>query len=196
MFTGIIECLGSVVEVHNRGTNKEFSIKSDISSQLKIDQSVSHDGVCLTVTEISDSIHKVTAVKESILKTNLDSWLVGREVNLERCVSTEGRFDGHFVQGHVDQTTTCVEIEEINGSWYFTFGYTSDDAQLLVPQGSVCINGVSLTIAKLTDLTFTVAIIPYTYEHTTFKQIKVNDTINLEFDIIGKYIKRNLELRK
>ena len=192
MFTGIIESLGEITEIEKDGENYHFTIESEISKELKIDQSVAHNGVCLTVIEKTEKKHIVTAIHETVQKTNMGSLKVGNLLNLERCLKIGGRLDGHMVQGHVDDTIKCVKIEEENGSWRYYFKGGNIDPKLLVNKGSVCINGVSLTIAKTSDKDFEVAIIPYTYENTNFKDLKVNDFINIEYDILGKYILKNL----
>jgi len=193
MFTGIIEAFGTVMSVRQEGSNKHFIIESPISSQLKIDQSVSHDGVCLTVVEVDSSSHTVTAIDETLQKSNLGKLKQGDAINLERCMLANGRFDGHIVQGHVDQTGTVKSVKETNGSWLFDFEYDPSLGNITVEKGSVCVNGVSLTCFNAINNGFTVAIIPYTYEHTNFKARKAGDTVNLEFDIVGKYVKRLLE---
>ncbi len=192
MFTGIIETLGTVIKIDEEGTNKNFCIQSDISSDLKVDQSISHNGVCLTVTKATGGRHWVTVIDESIQKSNLGNLKIGDLVNLERCMIANGRFDGHIVQGHVDQTGICKSIKEAGGSWLFDFEHDSSLENVTVEKGSICINGVSLTCFNSKSNGFTVAIIPYTFEHTNFKQLKSGDTVNLEFDIIGKYVKRLL----
>jgi len=192
MFTGIIEVLGIVKSIRQEGSNKHFIIESPISSQLKIDQSVSHDGVCLTVVEVDSSSHTVTAIDETLQKSNLGKLMQGDAINLERCMVVNGRFDGHIVQGHVDQTGKVKSVKETNGSWLFDFEYDPALGNVTVEKGSVCVNGVSLTCFNAINNGFTVAIIPYTYEHTNFKSLKAGDTVNLEFDIIGKYVKRLL----
>ncbi|MEZ4980310.1 MAG: riboflavin synthase [Saprospiraceae bacterium] len=188
MFTGIIESAGEIIEVKKEGTNLHFTIASAISDELKIDQSLSHDGVCLTVVALSPGNHTVTAIQETLDKTNLGGWSKGRKVNLERAMQMGGRLDGHIVQGHVDTKGEVVEIREVDGSWYFTFQFDKSFAHLLVPKGSVTINGVSLTVVDPSENQFSVAIIPYTFEHTNFHQFRIGDTVNLEFDIIGKYL--------
>jgi riboflavin synthase len=188
MFSGIIEQVGQVVLVEPNDTNLIFSIKSGFTSELKIDQSVAHNGVCLTVTDISGDIYKVAAVKETLEKTNLGYLKAGSPVNLERCLSFGGRIDGHLVQGHVDQTGKVTEIIDENGSWRFTFSYDPSLGNLTVEKGSICVNGTSLTVVDSCAGKFSVAIIPYTYENTVFKHLKVGDIVNLEFDIIGKYV--------
>ncbi len=191
MFTGIIEDLGKIVAVEHDGGNIHYTVASSLCQELKIDQSLSHDGVCLTVVALdaANSTHTVTAIHETLEKTNLKSWQVGRKVNLERCMVMNGRLDGHIVQGHVDQTAQCIEKEDQNGSWLFTFQH-GDAGHVTVDKGSICINGVSLTVVNSKDDRFSVAIIPYTYEHTVFHQIEVGDEVNLEFDIIGKYVEK------
>ena len=190
MFTGIIETLGEITEIEKEGENYHFTIESEISKELKIDQSVAHNGVCLTVVKKTNKNHIVTAIHETVQKTNMGFLKVGSLLNLERCLKIGGRLDGHMVQGHVDDTVKCVKIVNENGSWRYYFQGANIDPKLLVNKGSVCINGVSLTIAKTKGKTFEVAIIPYTYMHTNFNFIKVGDIVNLEFDMIGKYIKK------
>lgn len=193
MFTGIIEAVGRVVAIKKEQTNVIFEIESPISSELKIDQSITHNGACLTVTQVEGNVHAVTAIAETLEKTNLGKLTVDSLVNLERCMQLNGRFDGHIVQGHVDQTATCIEVQDEEGSWRYTFQYSASNGNFTVEKGSVCINGVSLTVVDSKDDTFSVAIIPYTYEHTNFKTLQKGDTINLEFDIIGKYLQKLLE---
>lgn len=188
MFTGIIETLGTVQEIRKNEDNYDITIASSITNELKVDQSVAHNGVCLTVVSISDSKYTVTAIKETIQKTNLGNWNVGDLVNLERAMKLGDRLDGHIVQGHVDQIGTCKNIENANGSWYFTFEYNPDLKNLTIEKGSITVNGVSLTVVNSKINEFSVAIIPYTYENTNFKSIKIGTKINLEFDVIGKYI--------
>ena len=185
--------MGIITHIEEQGTNKTFQVKSPLSSQLKVDQSLSHNGVCLTVEEIKEGMHRVTAIEETLLKTNLVSWQKGDLVNLERCMMLNGRLDGHIVQGHVDQTAVCTNIQDENGSWIFTFEYDASSGNITVEKGSVCVNGISLTVMNSKANSFSVAIIPYTFEHTNLHTIKVGDTINLEFDIIGKYIARILK---
>lgn len=194
MFTGIIEALGSIVSIEKEGSNKHFTIESGLSDELKIDQSLAHNGVCLTVVSQPSGQHVVTAVEETLHRSNLGKLKVGDKVNLERAMINGARLDGHIVQGHVDTTATCIEARSTDGSWYYRFKYQPSPEHILVDKGSVCVNGVSLTVVNPTVDEFSVAIIPYTYEHTTFHQIKVGDTINLEFDILGKYIARYAEL--
>jgi len=187
MFTGIIENLSEIKEINKEGDNLSISLISKITTQLKIDQSLSHNGVCLTVVDINDNIYKVTAIKETILKSSIKNWRIGDIINIERAMKLGDRLDGHMVQGHVDQTATCTKISEENGSWYFYFEYQKS-SNLTIEKGSISINGVSLTIVESMDNGFSVAIIPYTYDNTNFKNIKVGDLVNIEFDMIGKYI--------
>lgn len=195
MFTGIIESLGTVTKIEQEETNIHYYISSSIGSELKIDQSVSHNGVCLTVVEIDGDTHKVTAIDETLQKTNLRQLRVGHVVNLERCTPANGRFDGHIVQGHVDQTATCIAKEDKQGSWLFTFQYDPSRANITVEKGSITVNGISLTVFNSQRDQFSVAIIPYTIEHTNLKYIEVGSLVNLEFDIVGKYIARIMTLR-
>lgn len=190
MFTGIIECLGKVVDVQHELSNVHFFVESPIGHELKIDQSLAHNGVCLTVVEITDTIHKVTAIKETMDLTNLSDLKPGDLVNLERCMPANGRFDGHIVQGHVDCIANCVKIEDEKGSWKYYFTY--DNPGVTVRKGSITVNGTSLTVVDSGDQNFSVAIIPYTFENTVFKTLKVGDRVNIEFDIIGKYVERML----
>jgi riboflavin synthase len=196
MFTGIIESLGVVEKIEKEGTNVHFTVASDISNELKIDQSVAHNGVCLTVVKHTPQFHTVTAIDETLKKTNLNDWKVGDRVNLERAMLAHARLDGHMVQGHVDMTGVCTNIMDQNGSWLFTFQYKATPQYLLVDKGSICINGVSLTVVNPVNDTFSVAIIPYTYEHTTFHNLKIGDRVNLEFDVIGKYIAKYFDAYK
>ena len=195
MFTGIVEITGVIKEVITNGSNKTFWIESPLSSELKEDQSVSHDGVCLTVEEIKPGFHRVTAIVETIKKTNLSTWEAGRLVNLERCLLMNGRLDGHLVQGHVDCTGKCTGIKEKKGSWEFDFEFPKKFASLIIEKGSICLNGISLTAFNVGKKSFRVAIIPYTFEHTNMKQLKKGDSINLEFDLVGKYLLRRLSLK-
>lgn len=195
MFTGIIETIGEVVSIQTEGTNQRFRIASPISHELKIDQSVAHNGVCLTVVHIGAGTHDVVAVQETLQKSNLGQWRTGTKVNLERCMLNNGRFDGHIVQGHVDQTGQVTNIRDQQGSWLFDFSYDPALGNVTVEKGSVTVNGVSLTCFGVRDNGFTIAIIPYTYEHTNFHQLQVGDTINLEFDIVGKYVKRLMGIK-
>ena len=186
MFTGIIETVGKVSEIITEGTNAHFCIASDISGELKIDQSVAHNGVCLTVTKVEDGKHWVTAIKETLDVSNLNDWKEGSLINLERCMKADGRYDGHIVQGHVDTMAQVLSVKDENGSWVFTFEL--DREGLIVEKGSVCISGTSLTCFNVNKKSFSVAIIPYTFEHTNFNQLEVGNKVNIEFDIIGKYI--------
>jgi len=188
MFTGIIETLGKVVKVERETGNIHFTVKSPITQELKIDQSVAHNGCCLTVVSIDQENYIVTAIEETLQKTNLSTWEIGTEINLERCMLMNGRLDGHIVQGHVDTVGKCVSIQETNGSWKFTFAYQSND--VTVEKGSVTVNGTSLTVVDSKDNSFSVCIIPYTFEHTNFKHLQVGSLVNLEFDIIGKYVQK------
>jgi len=190
MFTGIIESLGIVENISLGGTNKEFTIFSSISNELKIDQSLAHNGVCLTVTAIENGRHQVTAIDETLQRSNLGHLKVGQSINLERAMSGLSRFDGHLVQGHVDTVGSVTEVIDKDGSWIFTFNFPEENEHLLVDKGSVCVNGVSLTVNNPTHNTFQVAIIPYTFDHTTFNHLNPGDSVNLEFDILGKYIAR------
>ncbi len=193
MFTGIIETLGEVSRVEAEAGNITLAIRSDISSELKIDQSISHNGVCLTVVAVDGDTHQVTAIAETLAKSNLSSLLPGSKVNLERCTVLGGRLDGHIVQGHVDQVGTCVERYEDNGSWVFTFTYDPAVGNITVEKGSVTVNGISLTVVNSQRDRFSVAIIPYTIAHTNLQDVFPGDTVNLEFDIIGKYVARLMD---
>ena len=186
MFTGIIEELGTVKNIVREAGNVHFTIQASMTHELKIDQSVAHNGCCLTVVKIEDDNYTVTAIQETLDKTNLNHWEVGTKVNLERCLAFNGRLDGHIVQGHVDTVATCTSIENQNGSWKYTFKYNEN--QLTVEKGSVTVNGTSLTVVDSKEQSFSVCIIPFTYEHTNFHQLKVGDIVNIEFDIIGKYV--------
>lgn len=192
MFTGIIETIGTISGKTIEGTNIHFDITSPITQELKIDQSVAHNGVCLTVVAVEGEHYRVTAIDETLQKTNLKSWEFGKKVNIERCMPANGRFDGHIVQGHVDQVGKVMQIEEKNGSWLFDFSFDPLAGNITVEKGSITINGTSLTCFNSRNGAFTVAIIPYTYEHTNFHQLVVGDEVNLEFDIVGKYIQRML----
>jgi riboflavin synthase len=196
MFTGIIERVGEIASVNQEGTNFTFEVKSSLAPSLQIDQSVSHDGVCLTVTSQDADRYTVVAIDETIKKTNLQNWKLGKKVNLERCMIFNGRIDGHLVQGHVDCTAVCKKLEDRLGSWEFTFEIPAQFAHLIVEKGSICINGISLTLLNVMEDTFTVAIIPYTYEHTNLHELSVGDTVNIEFDILGKYLARFRTLLK
>ncbi len=193
MFTGIIEELGEVRDLRREKDNLHITVSSALSSELKVDQSLAHNGVCLTVVALGDGTHTITAIDETLEKSNLGELEVGSRVNLERATKIGSRLDGHIVQGHVDQTGTCTKVEELEGSWMFTFTYDSGYDNITIEKGSITVNGVSLTVVGSKDNSFSVAIIPYTYEHTNFHQIRVGDTVNLEFDVIGKYVARLLE---
>jgi len=190
MFTGIVEALGVLEKKEIQATNVDFWFSCSFTHELKIDQSLAHNGVCLTVVEIQGEQYRVTAIDETLKKTNLGDLKIGQEVNLERCLAAHGRFDGHIVQGHVDLTGMCTEIINQNGSWYFHFSYPMESKHLTVEKGSICVNGTSLTVVDSGQHTFSVAIIPYTYEHTVFHQIKEGERVNLEFDIVGKYLQK------
>jgi riboflavin synthase len=193
MFTGIIETLGEVRDIRHEGDNVHFVISSPFSGELKIDQSVAHNGVCLTVVEVRDGTHTVTAIAETLVKSNLGSLRTGDQVNLERCMPMNGRLDGHIVQGHVDQTAVCTGVRPLDGSWEYSFKYDQTTGNVTVEKGSICINGISLTVFNSTEDSFSVAIIPYTYHHTNMQFLKQGDTVNLEFDIIGKYVARLMQ---
>ncbi|MDX5338374.1 MAG: riboflavin synthase [Cyclobacteriaceae bacterium] len=193
MFTGIIETFGTLKEITQDGTNYHFDLKSSLANELKIDQSLAHDGVCLTVVSTSPDSYRVTAIDETLQKTNLADWKVGKKVNLERCMPANGRFDGHIVQGHVDQIGIVKNISDQNGSWLFDFGFDDSTGNVTVEKGSITINGTSLTCFNSGPGRFSVAIIPYTYEHTNFHQLQIGDKVNLEFDIVGKYIARMIK---
>ena len=192
MFTGIIETFGTVERIVTEGTNLHFTIASVLSHELKIDQSVAHNGVCLTVVALSDTTHTVTAIQETLEKSNLLYLKEGMKVNLERCMQMNGRLDGHIVQGHVDQTAVCVLKKELDGSWEYRFKYDSSIGNVTVEKGSVCVNGISLTVVNSDTDEFSVFIIPYTYEFTNLQEVEEGNTVNLEFDIIGKYVARLL----
>jgi riboflavin synthase len=194
MFTGIIEALGELKNIRREGSNVHFQIASTLSDALKIDQSVAHEGVCLTVVALEGNTHTVTAIEETLKRSNLGQWHVGSLINLERAMVSNGRLDGHIVQGHVDGTGQCTRIEDRDGSWNFHFRYQPSPEHLLVDKGSICINGVSLTVVSPSEDLFSVSIIPYTYSHTTFQSIREGDWVNLEFDVIGKYIARYAHL--
>lgn len=196
MFTGIIEQTGVVQAIETKGSNVSFWISSPLSNELKIDQSLSHNGVCLTVEEIKDGMHRVTAIDETLKKTNLGSWKQGIKVNLERCMQLNGRLDGHIVQGHVDCTATCTSVVEKEGSWEFSFVFPENFAALVIEKGSITVNGTSLTCFNIGRDSFSVAIIPYTYEHTNIGAVQKGDLVNIEFDMIGKYVMRKAQLDK
>lgn len=190
MFTGIIECTGKIIDIKCELGNKTFYVQSNISNQLKVDQSLAHNGVCLTVVELKGNIHAVTAVQETLTRSNFDLLKINDEVNLERAMILNARLDGHIVQGHVDETATCISVDDNNGSWEYRFQLDKDTKNVLVQKGSVCVNGVSLTVVNPDDYSFGIAIIPYTYEHTNFNSLNKGDLVNIEFDIIGKYVER------
>ena len=193
MFTGIIEHAGTVKEVQDKGGNKSFWIASPLVHELKVDQSLSHNGVCLTVEEISNGLHRVTAIAETLLKTNLGNWKTGDTINLERCMPLNGRLDGHIVQGHVDDIAECIDVKINEGSREYRFRFDPKFAKLVIEKGSVCVDGISLTAYNVSGDSFCVAIIPYTYEHTNIKNVEPKSIVNIEFDILGKYITRFLE---
>lgn len=192
MFTGIIETLAKVEKTEKDGSNVHFTFSSPITSELKVDQSVAHNGVCLTVVKINNNQYTVTAINETLARTNLGALKAGDEVNIERCMPANGRFDGHIVQGHVDTTAACVSVNNLNGSWEFVFEYEANPKHITVEKGSITINGVSLTVVDSKPYLFSVHIIPYTFEHTNFKNIERGTKVNLEFDIVGKYIAKML----
>ena len=195
MFTGIIENQGIVREIVSSGTNRSFWIESPLSDEFKVDQSVAHDGVCLTVEQVSSGLHRVTAIEETLKKTNLESWKPGSTLNLERCLLLSSRIDGHFVQGHVDATGVCEKITDRNGSFEYEFSFPKKFANLMIEKGSICVNGISLTAFDVKKSSFRVAIIPYTHEHTNLQHLVKGSTVNLEFDLLGKYIQRRLSLK-
>ena len=190
MFTGIIEQKGIINDIIINGTNRSFQIDSPLSHELKVDQSISHDGVCLTVEKVANNTHVVTAIEETLKKTNLETWKIGTVVNLERCLQFNGRIDGHIVQGHVDTTANCINVTERDGSWEYSFQFDKKFASLIIEKGSITINGTSLTCFNVMENEFTVAIIPYTYHHTNISYIQVGTIVNIEFDMIGKYVNR------
>ena len=194
MFTGIIENMGEVVSLQKEAENLHISMRTPITQELKIDQSVAHNGVCLTVVAIEGDTYTVTVIQESLQKTNLGNLQVGDQVNIERCMKLGDRLDGHLVQGHVDQTAKCVDVVEVDGSWYFTFSH-ENLGNITVEKGSICVNGVSLTVVNSQADSFSVAIIPYTYNHTNFHNFKIGTIVNLEFDILGKYIVKMNQLK-
>lgn len=195
MFTGIIETIGNVVATEWQDTNAVFWIESGISGELKIDQSVSHNGICLTVDQLQPGTHRVTAIAETLSKTAAGDWKEGDIINLERCMPMNGRLDGHIVQGHIDTTAVCIEVKALAGSWEYRFLFDKQFAALMIEKGSVCLNGISLTAFNVTSNYFTVAIIPYTYSHTNIQQVQEGTLVNIEFDIIGKYIQRMASLK-
>ncbi len=193
MFTGIVETLGTVTDLVTDQGNLHLTVSSNLAQELKIDQSIAHNGICLTVVAIADGLHTVTAIEETLNKTNLGHLQIGDRVNLERCMRMNDRLDGHIVQGHVDQTAICTAYRELEGSWEYTFEYDPAAGNVTVTKGSICINGVSLTVVNSVGNTFSVAIIPYTYEHTNLQQVREGDVVNLEFDVIGKYVARLMQ---
>ncbi len=196
MFTGIIESLGQLKSTRREGSNLHLTLECDFSSELKIDQSLAHNGVCLTVVEINDSEYTVTAIDETLKRSNLGDLQIGDEINLERCMAANGRYDGHIVQGHVDTMAECLKVTEKDGSWEYLFKHPAGHENLTVEKGSVTVNGVSLTVVHSDPEHFSVAIIPYTHEHTNFKHFKVGTKVNIEFDILGKYVARMLAQRE
>ncbi len=196
MFTGIIETLGIIKNMETQQDNMNVTVSSSLTHELKIDQSLAHNGICLTVIDINDKEYTVTAISETIAKTNLSEWRIGDEINLERAMKLGDRLDGHIIQGHVDQKGNCTSFEETNGSWYFTFEYDPSLNNITIEKGSITVNGVSLTVVNSNENEFSVAIIPYTFEHTNFKNIKVGTIVNLEFDVVGKYITRLHSFKK
>ena len=190
MFTGIIETTGKVSKISSIGTNKTFWVESPISDQLKVDQSLSHNGVCLTVEKLEGNSHQVTAIDETLKKSNLGNWKEGDLINLERCLQVNGRIDGHMVQGHVDATAICTKIEQKEGSWEFSFEFPKKFSHLVIEKGSIELNGISLTIFNVKKKAFSVAIIPYTFEHTNIQTLQMGNQVNIEFDMVGKYIAR------
>jgi riboflavin synthase len=188
MFTGIIETMGTITRIEREGGNVHYSLSSNITQELKIDQSLAHNGVCLTVVAIDGNEYTVTAIQETLDKTALKQWAVGDKINLERAMRLGDRLDGHLVQGHVDEVATCTGVEDQNGSWLYRFSYNKDSKNITIEKGSICVNGTSLTVVGSTSNTFGVAIIPYTYEHTVFHQLQKGDLVNIEFDMVGKYI--------
>ena len=195
MFTGIIETIGKVLEISENGACTDYMISSAISNELKIDQSVSHNGACLTVVALGENWHKVTAIPETLIKTNMGEWNIGTKINLERCTKVGDRLDGHIVSGHVDQTATCIKIDTVENSWTFTFRYQPSENALIVEKGSITINGISLTVFDVIDDKFSVGIIPYTFEYTNLHELKLGQKVNIEFDMIGKYVAKMMAVR-
>ena len=188
MFTGIIETMGTITRIEREGGNVHYSLSSNITHELKVDQSLAHNGVCLTVVAIDGDQYTVTAIQETLDKTALKQWAVGDKINLERAMRLGDRLDGHLVQGHVDEVATCTSVEDQDGSWLYRFAYSEDSKNMTIEKGSICVNGTSLTVVGSEPNSFGVAIIPYTYEHTVFHQLKKGDLVNIEFDMVGKYI--------
>ena len=195
MFTGIIESVGIIKHIEQNGSNKSFWITSAISNELKVDQSVSHNGVCLTVESVTENRHQVTAIEETLVKSNFNEVRVGDEINLERCMLMNGRIDGHIVQGHVDASAVCIDKKDLNGSWEYRFNFSEEFAKLVIEKGSIAINGISLTLFNVGLNEFSVAIIPYTYQHTNMNGVNVGTIVNIEFDMMGKYIQRMLTIK-
>jgi|SRR6476469_438338 len=195
MFTGIIETVGIIEHIEQNGSNKSFWITSAISNELKVDQSVSHNGVCLTVESATENRHQVTAIEETLVKSNFNEVRVGDEINLERCMLMNGRIDGHIVQGHVDASAVCIDKKDLNGSWEYRFNFSEEFAKLVIEKGSIAINGISLTLFNVGLNEFSVAIIPYTYQHTNMNGVNVGTIVNIEFDMMGKYIQRMLTIK-
>lgn len=195
MFTGIVENTGKIISIEKKGTNASFWIESPLSGELKVDQSLSHDGVCLTVEAINGNQHRVTAIEETLKKTNLASWTKGIQVNLERCMLMNGRLDGHIVQGHVDATAVCTDYQVLEGSWEYRFSFPDGFGHLVIEKGSIAVNGTSLTCFNVAKNHFSIAVIPYTYEHTSISQVQIGSMVNIEFDILGKYVQRWMQLK-
>jgi len=194
MFTGIIEARGLITKITESGSNRTFIIESAMANQLKIDQSIAHNGVCLTIESTDQNSYQVTAIHETLTKTTLGAWKTGQSINLEQCLQWNGRLDGHLVQGHVDTIATCISKKAMNGSWEFRFQFPKSFEPLVIEKGSICLDGISLTIFNIDDNEFSVAIIPYTFEHTNLQNLLVGNSVNIEFDIIGKYMSRYLEI--
>jgi riboflavin synthase len=194
MFTGIIECLGLIIAVDKVGGNTVFKVSTSLTHELKVDQSIAHNGVCLTIEAIHEEIYQVTAIEETLSKTNAGNWLVGDVVNLERAMQFNGRMDGHLVQGHVDAVATCIDVKVMDGSWQYRFQFPEKFASLMIEKGSVSLNGTSLTVFDVSTNQFSVAIIPYTYHHTNMHNLQMGQTVNIEFDMIGKYVARYAQL--
>lgn len=195
MFTGIIETMGTVIDIETTGSNRSFIIQSSLAAQLKIDQSVSHNGACLTIEKVAEQTHRVTAIEETLKKTTLALWKKGDQVNLERCLTFNGRIDGHLVQGHVDGLGSCTAVKDHGGSWQYTIEFPVAFAPMIIEKGSICVNGISLTAFNVQATSFEVAIIPYTYQHTTIQYLQPGQQVNLEFDLLGKYLQRQLQLK-
>lgn len=193
MFTGIIEATGLITSITKAGTNRTFSIESILAPQLRIDQSIAHNGVCLTIESVNNNVHVVTAIQETLSKTTLGSWEKSQIINLEQSLQWNGRLDGHLVQGHVDTTGTCINRKSLNGSWEYRIRFPAAFASLVIEKGSICLDGISLTAFNISENEFSIAIIPYTFEHTNIKSIYEGTEVNLEFDMVGKYVNRHLE---